>query len=30
MVEGFAEAVGVVAVVGAEGVGEGVAFGFEH
>lgn len=30
VVEGFAEAVGVVAVVGGEGVGEGVAFGLEH
>ena len=28
--EGFAEAVGEVAVVGLEGVGEGVAFGLEH
>ena len=28
--EGFAEAVGVVAVVGVEGVGEGVALGLEH
>lgn len=28
--EGFAEAVRVVAVVGVEGVGEGVAFGLEH
>lgn len=30
VVEGLAEAVGVVAVVGGEGVGEGVAFGLEH
>lgn len=30
VVEGFAEAVGVVAIVGVEGVGQGVAFGFEH
>lgn len=30
MVEGFAEAVGVVAVVGVEGIGEGVALGLEH
>ena len=30
VVEGLAEAVGVVAVVGAEGVGEGVALGLEH
>ena len=30
VVEGFAEAIGVVAVVGAEGVGEGVALGLEH
>ena len=30
MVEGLAEAVGVVAVVEGEGVGEGVAFGLEH
>ena len=30
VVEGLAEAVGVVAVVGAEGVGESVTFGLEH
>ena len=30
MVEGFAESVGVVAIVRAEGVGECVAFSFEH
>lgn len=30
MVESLAEAVGVVAVVGAECVGEGVAFRLEH
>ena len=30
MVEGLAEAVGVVAVVGAECVGEGDALGLEH
>lgn len=30
MVECFAESVGVVAVVGVEGVGEGVALGLEH
>ena len=30
MVEGFAESVGVVAIVRSEGVGEGVAFSFEH
>ena len=30
MVKGLAEAVGVVAVVGSEDVGEGVAFGLEH
>lgn len=30
MVECLAEAIGVVAVVGAEGVGEGVALGLEH
>ena len=30
MVECFAEAVGVVAVVGTECIGECVAFGFEH
>ena len=28
--EGLAEAVGVIAVVGGESVGEGVAFGLEH
>ncbi len=30
VVEGFAEAVGEVAVVGGEDVGEGIAFGLEH
>lgn len=30
VVEGLAEAIGVVAVVGVEGVGKGVAFGLEH
>lgn len=30
MMEGFAEAVGIVAIVGVEGVGEGVALGLEH
>ena len=30
MVEGLAESVGVVAVVGGKGVGEGVSFGLEH
>lgn len=29
MMEGFAEAIGEIAVVGLESVGEGVAFGFE-
>ena len=30
VVEGFAEAVGVIAIVGVEGVGERVALGLEH
>ena len=30
MVEGFAEAIGVVAIVGVEGIGKGVALGLEH
>ena len=29
MMKGFAEAVGEVAIIGLESVGEGVAFGFE-
>ena len=30
VVEGLPEAVGVVAVVGGEDIGQGVSFGFEH
>ena len=30
VVEGFAEAVGVVAIVRGEGIGESITFGFEH